>query len=96
MEKILLIDYGSTFTKVTAVEPESGTIIGNAKAFTTIDTDISDGLRCALESLQFRIGKINYSERLACSSAAGGLRMVAVGLVPELTANAAKKLKPVA
>lgn len=27
----------------------------------------------------------------ACSSAAGGLRMIAIGLVPDLTAEAAKR-----
>lgn len=29
---------------------------------------------------------------MACSSAAGGLKIIAIGLVPELTTEAAKKL----
>ena len=35
-------------------------------------------------------GKLDFAERYACSSAAGGLKIVSVGLVPELTAEAAK------
>ena len=35
-------------------------------------------------------GKLDFEERYACSSAAGGLKIVSVGLVPELTAEAAK------
>ena len=35
--------------------------------------------------------EVNFVKKLACSSAAGGLKMVAIGLVPELTAEAAKR-----
>jgi len=85
----LLIDYGSTYTKVTAVNlPEAG-LLGTASAFTTVETDVSEGLNAALAELSGQIGKITVSKTLAASSAAGGLKMVAVGLVPELTAKAA-------
>jgi uncharacterized protein (TIGR01319 family) len=91
MKPILLIDFGSTFTKVTAVDLESEKILGTSKSFTTVTTDIGEGLDNALKDLNSKIGKIKYEERFACSSAAGGLKMVAVGLVPDLTAEAAKR-----
>jgi uncharacterized protein (TIGR01319 family) len=40
--------------------------------------------------LREQIGEFAYDELLCCSSAGGGLKMVALGLVPELTAKAAK------
>lgn len=44
----------------------------------------------AVANLEKEIGKLDFVERYACSSAAGGLKIVSVGLVPELTAKAAK------
>ncbi len=90
MKNILLIDFGSTYTKLTAVDVESETILGTASSYTTIETDINDGLKAGLELLEKKIGKIEFSDCYACSSAAGGLRMVTSGLVPELTSEAAK------
>jgi uncharacterized protein (TIGR01319 family) len=91
VQGVLLIDIGSTYTKVTAVDVDGQRIVGTSKAFTTVDTDINEGLENALELLHSRTGKIRYISKLACSSAAGGLKMVAVGLVPDLTAEAAKR-----
>ncbi|SHH14654.1 methylaspartate mutase accessory protein GlmL [Clostridium grantii] len=91
MKPILLIDFGSTYTKITAVDIETSDILGTSKSFTTINTDIAEGLSNALKILELKIGKIDYIEKFACSSAAGGLKMVAVGLVPDLTAEAAKR-----
>ena len=90
MKAVLLIDFGSTYTKLTAVDLDSETILGTAQSFTTIQTDINDGLNNALAILETKTGKIQYAETYACSSAAGGLRMVTSGLVPELTGEAAK------
>ena len=86
MRPILLIDFGSTYTKVTAVDVENAKLLGSAAAYTTVQTDVNDGLANAEE----QTGKLDFAERYACSSAAGGLRMIASGLVPELTAEAAK------
>lgn len=91
MNPVLLIDFGSTNTKVTAVCLDEERIIGTAKAFTTVLTDINDGLNNALELLFKNTGKLAFTEKFACSSAAGGLKMIAIGLVPELTAEAAKR-----
>ncbi len=90
MRAILLIDFGSTYTKLTAVDLDSETVLGTAQSFTTIFTDINDGLENALALLEKKTGKLDFVETYACSSAAGGLRMVTSGLVPELTGEAAK------
>lgn len=90
MKPVLLIDFGSTYTKVSAVDVEECKLLGTSSSFTTIDTDINEGLSKAINLLEAKIGKLNYSNKYACSSAAGGLKIVSVGLVPELTAKAAK------
>jgi len=91
MKTVLLIDFGSTYTKVTAVDVESGVLLGTADSYTTIETDIGEGLANALKKLHSQTGPITYEARYACSSAAGGLRMITSGLVPELTAEAARQ-----
>ena len=83
----LAVDFGSTFTKVTAISDTE--VVGTAYAFTTIETDIREGLEIALTELHRQTGRIKYTNRLAASSAGGGLKMVAVGLIPALTAKAA-------
>lgn len=87
---ILTVDFGSTYTKLTAIDTASATIVGTSSAFTTIETDIVDGFRAALRLLESHIGAFAYERLLCCSSAGGGLKMVALGLVPELTAKAAR------
>lgn len=91
MKAILLIDFGSTYTKVTAVDIDAETVLGTAQSFTTIETDIIHGFNQAVKKLREKIGDVNFAEQYACSSAAGGLRMVAIGLVPDLTAKAARQ-----
>ena len=86
----LTVDIGSTYTKVTAIDSVEQRVVGTAAAFTTIETDVMEGLNNALRKLEAAIGEFNYDELLCCSSAAGGLKMVALGLVPELTAKAAR------
>lgn len=90
MKPILLIDFGSTYTKLTAVDPETPCVLGRSQAFTTAVTDISEGLEHALAKLESARGKLDFSVKLACSSAAGGLNMVVCGLVPGLTSKAAR------
>ncbi|NLZ99919.1 MAG: MutL protein, partial [Clostridiaceae bacterium] len=90
MRPVLLIDFGSTFTKVTAVDLDEEILLGHASAFTTVDHDIGCGLASAIKKLEQKTGVLSYEYRLACSSAAGGLRMMVSGLVPELTAEAGR------
>ena len=91
MNHILLIDFGSTYTKITAVDIDNEIVLGTARGITTVETDIMNGLNQAIDALFLKTGKLKFSKVLGCSSAAGGLKMVAVGLVPELTAEAAKR-----
>ena len=92
-EAALLIDFGSTFTKVLAVDMARECILGRAQAPTTVDVDITIGLGQALERLKEQAGQdlSIFQHRLACSSARGGLRMIAIGLVPELSLEAARR-----
>lgn len=90
MDPVLLIDFGSTYTKTTAVDVTAGRLLGSAASYTTVETDVDDGLQNALELLFEQTGRLDFTKRLACSSAAGGLKMVVSGLVPALTAEAAR------
>ena len=90
MRAVLLIDFGSTYTKLTAVDLEGERLLGTAAAHTTVETDIGEGLSRARALLEEETGAVDYQACYACSSAAGGLRMVTSGLVPELTGEAAK------
>ena len=90
MDPVLLIDFGSTYTKLTAVDAGDRIILATAQSYTTAAEDVSIGFQKALCLLSQKTGPLEYRARLACSSAAGGLRMVACGLVPGLTAKAAR------
>lgn len=93
MSRYLMIDFGSTFTKLTAVDTDKEDIIATASHFTTVATDITIGYENALKSLFEKTGgPIKFDRIIACSSAAGGLKMAAIGLVDELTVEAAKRV----
>ena len=92
MSAALLIDFGSTYTKLRAVDIEGRRLIGSGQGPSTVTTDINVGMRAALADLEHRAGPLpRWRYRLASSSAAGGLRMVTIGLVRELTAEAARQ-----
>jgi uncharacterized protein (TIGR01319 family) len=88
----LLIDFGSTFTKVVAVNVMKNKIIARAQVPSTVESDVTIGLKAALGKIEAVAG-IGHetTQALACSSAAGGLRIVAIGFVPELTVEAATR-----
>ncbi|MFC1945878.1 methylaspartate mutase accessory protein GlmL [Chloroflexota bacterium] len=93
---ILLIDFGSTFTKVIAVDLEKEEVLGRSQSPTTVQDNMLFGLQHALAQLKASNPRIDEaalkrSRKLACSSAAGGLRLVTIGLVPELTLEAARR-----
>ncbi len=92
MDAYLFIDFGSTFTKLTLVDIEKEEVIATEKSYTTVETDVTIGYENALKKLNQKVsGDYNIVKKLACSSAAGGLKIIAIGLVPELTAEAAKR-----
>lgn len=91
-EHALLIDFGSTYTKLRAVDLVTRQIVASGQGPSTVTTDVTIGLDMAFRDLENRMGSLpRFSVRLASSSAAGGLRMVTVGLVKELTAEAARQ-----
>jgi uncharacterized protein (TIGR01319 family) len=89
----LAIDFGSTYTKIAAFDLEKEELVGTAQARTTVESDITNGFKAALSSLKdnikFKESKIGGM--VSCSSAAGGLKMVAVGLTRALTTKAAQE-----
>ncbi len=94
MNPYLLVDFGSTYTKLTCVDLENEYIIGTSKATTTVKTNVLDGYNKAYSRLlrdHPDIKEDEISGISACSSAAGGLKMAAIGLVEELTVEAAKR-----
>ena len=91
MSLALLIDFGSTFTKIQAIDLAAEEIVAYAQSCTTVETDIMVGLREALDLLPPKIRNSTFSCKLSSSSAAGGLAMVTIGLIPELSAEAARR-----
>ena len=95
----ILIDFGSTFTKITAVDLDKSRVVGRSQAASTVLTDVREGLMQALSTLHRSFGVFTAPPAdlevlreqfvLASSSAAGGLRMAVIGLVPGLTVQAA-------
>ena len=50
--KILTVDVGSTYTKLTAIDSDRRSVLGTAQAFTTIETDVMQGFETALALLK--------------------------------------------
>ncbi len=86
----LTVDFGSTYTKLTLIDVANAQIVATASAFTTITTDVLEGFNNAWQKILAQRPDAHYDRLLSCSSAAGGLKMVALGLVPSLTSKAAK------
>lgn len=90
-DSALLIDFGSTYTKLRAIDLDAGEILGAGQGPSTVTSDVNIGLDAALGDLEKQLGALpDFTHRLASSSAAGGLAMITVGLVKELTAEAAR------
>ncbi len=88
----LLIDFGSTYTKLRAVSLDPPRVLASGQGPSTVSTDITIGMHAALADLERHLGALpEFEHRLACSSAAGGLRMLTIGLVRELTVEAARQ-----
>ena len=94
MELVLLIDFGSTYTKVIAIDLDENKVVSWAQASSTVSEDIMIGLGRALSKLRVDgkpIQDLKIERKIACSSAAGGLQLVSIGLVPSLTVEAATR-----
>lgn len=87
-----LIDFGSTFTKMTVVSIKEQKLLFTTKTPSTVKSDASVGMEICLWAAKKFLGSKMFAQcrQVACSSAAGGLRMVVVGLTPTLSMVAGK------
>jgi uncharacterized protein (TIGR01319 family) len=84
---VVLVDIGSTFTKVAAVA-----ISGELVSRVVVPTRHDDLAACAeLAVVKAVPGGASAMEVLMCSSAAGGLRVAVIGLEPQLTLEAGRR-----
>jgi uncharacterized protein (TIGR01319 family) len=94
---VLVAEIGSTTTLVNAfhnVHSDTPELWGQGQAPTSVaEGDVRTGLKGAIDDLCKKKGidSIEYTEMLATSSAAGGLKMTVHGLVFDMTARAAKE-----
>jgi uncharacterized protein (TIGR01319 family) len=88
----IFIDFGSTFTKAVAFDMDKEELAARVQVPSTVDTDISVGLQEAFDKLSETVplAEADIRRTVACSSAAGGLRMICIGLVPEYTTEAGR------
>jgi uncharacterized protein (TIGR01319 family) len=92
MDPILAIDFGSTYTKAVLIDRDAAAIVGAAHTPSTVATDVTLGLARVLADLAAKTGtNLRGTPALACSSAAGGLRVAVIGLVPALSLEAARR-----
>jgi uncharacterized protein (TIGR01319 family) len=93
-ERLLTYDVGSTYSKVSAFQRTGSGLefLGRGQHSTTLE-DIGAGLEAGRRSLGPEMQTaLENAPILASSSAAGGLRMVAMGYMPKVTAKAAKEV----
>ena len=88
----ILVDFGSTFTKATVVDMHKQCIVYTFRTPSTVGTDASIGLCKCFDAIKPVIGikALQSSKKIASSSAAGGLRMIVVGLTESLSLTAGK------
>lgn len=87
-----LVDVGSTWTKGLAVALPGGGLLARRQHPTTLaaGTGIMHGVEAVTQALAATVpGRVVF--QAATSSAAGGLRVAAIGLVPDLTGTAARQ-----
>ena len=96
---VLVAEIGSTTTVVNAfdhLESDSPVFLGQGQAPTSVkEGDVNIGLQAAIEDMKKNLHieneKLEYTNMLATSSAAGGLRMTVHGLVYDMTVKSAKE-----
>ena len=94
LANIIVFDVGSTYTKACAFRLDHGrfTFLGRGQSPTTLH-DIMEGAGKAEAAIKAQ--GVEFDElckRYSSCSAAGGLRMVALGYMPRVTAKAAKEV----
>lgn len=88
MKKLISIDIGSTYTKgALFIHKENSLEMAEYKNCPTTVNNLMEGFATVLQSLG---GMSEDTEIFFSSSAKGGLKVAAIGLVPDLTLNVAK------
>ena len=88
----ILIDFGSTYTKMVLADMKSGELIHSCHYLSTVSTDATIALKKCLGVAEKYIGayETKHALKLASSSAAGGLRMGVCGLSASISLQAGK------
>lgn len=89
---VVLIDFGSTYTKVAVVDMRHKKLVHQTQFPSTVATDARIGLAQCFDAATLAIGTVPFEQalKLATSSAAGGLRMGVVGISPSLSIAAGR------
>lgn len=92
MAHAILLDFGSTFTKVTVVDLKKRKIILTDKTPSTVHRDAMVGMNRCMDSVRRVLTEQEIREalKLASSSAAGGLKVAVVGLTRGLSLTAGR------
>ena len=88
----VLIDFGSTYTKMAVADRARRRIVTTAHFPSTVSTDASVALLKCYEAAKAAIGPAEFgrAHKIASSSAAGGLRMAVTGLSRSLSIQAGR------
>jgi uncharacterized protein (TIGR01319 family) len=89
---VILIDFGSTYTKVAVADMEEKKLVKTDHFPSTVSYDARIGLQQCFDAAREEIGKEEFEKalKLSCSSAAGGLRMGVVGVSKTLSSEAGR------
>ncbi len=93
-EQFIVYDIGSTYTKLSVFSMDNGVLSfdGRGQALTTLD-DVMLGISAARKEVESKgICLEENAKTYSTCSAAGGLRMIAVGFMPRVTVKAAKEV----
>ena len=87
MKYVIAIDFGSTFTKIVIIDREQKKVIHSDKTPSTVGHDAAIGMNKCFDIAKEIIGDEEFAkaQKLASSSAAGGLRMAVIGLTKSLS-----------
>jgi uncharacterized protein (TIGR01319 family) len=92
MEHAILLDFGSTHTKLVVVSLKEERILHTSCFASTVKTDARIGLSKCFESAKTVLSQEEFDKaiKLSSSSAAGGLRMAVMGLSKTLSITAGR------
>ncbi|MDO5690536.1 MAG: glutamate mutase L [Tissierellia bacterium] len=92
MKPIILLDFGSTFTKAVLVDREARELLMSIKVPSTVQTNATIALKSLYQRIQSELSQSMFEQapKYATSSAAGGLRMAVIGLTSSLSIIAGK------